>query len=161
MGAGDRAYWSDLANTIYPPLVRLVAQATQSIAAAVAVQFGTGSEEVDTHGFHDTATNNSRITPTVAGWYRLTATVNMQSAAYSQILMVFRKNAANVAPLVPFRPDAAAAAAGGVQLTATVSANGSGDYFEIVTQSTPAGTTAFASGGVQTSVFECEFIRPL
>jgi hypothetical protein len=161
MAAGDKAFWSDLANAVFPPLVRLVAQTTQAIPAATAVQFGAGSEEVDTHNFHDAVTNNTRITPTVAGWYRLTATANFQAAAFSNLLIVFRKNAANVAPLMPTHPDAALSQAVGQQLVATISANGSGDFFEMVTQSTPAGTASFASGGVQTSVFECEFVRPL
>jgi hypothetical protein len=159
MAAGDKAFWSDLANAVNPPIVKLVQQATQLISAAVALTFGAGSEEIDTHNFHDPATNPSRITPTVPGTYRVTATLNMQAGTYSSLLMVFRKNGANTTPLVTYRPDPASATAA-AQLTTLLTANGTTDYFEIIVQTTPAGTTSIASGGVQASTFECEYKRP-
>lgn len=56
------------------PVCRLVAQSSQSAASntTVAVTFGTSSEIIDTHNFHSESTNNSRITPNVAGYYRVT-----------------------------------------------------------------------------------------
>jgi hypothetical protein len=159
MAAGDKAFWADLANAVNPPVVKLVQQVAQSITAAVALTFGTGSEEIDTHNMHDPTTNPSRITVSVPGIYELSCTLNMAAAAYSSLLIVFRKNGANVTPLTPFHPDAAASQAAGVQLSAKVVAV-AGDYFEAFVQTTPTGTTAIASAGVQASVFEAKFLRP-
>lgn len=161
MAAGDKAFWSDLANAVNPPIVQLVAQSGgQSLTAAAALSFGAGSEVIDTHNFHDTTINPTRITPTIAGTYRLTASVLCAANTFTKILMVFRKNAANVPPLIPYHPDAAASQDTGFQLTTLVQANGTTDYFEIVCQLFPSGTTTSASGGVEASVFECEYRRP-
>lgn len=162
MAAGDKAFWGDVALAVYPPIVQLVAQSGgQSLTSAAALSFGAGSEAIDTHNFHDTATNPTRITPTIPGIYRLNASVLCAANTFTKILMVFRKNGANVPPLIPFHPDAAASQDTGFQLDALVQANGTGDYFEIICQLFPSGTTTFASGGVETSVFECQYLRPL
>jgi hypothetical protein len=53
-------------------------QASQAVSGAVsgtAITFGAGSEESDTEGMHDTATNNSRITVQEAGVYFIGANV--------------------------------------------------------------------------------------
>lgn len=159
MAAGDKAFWADIANAVNPPICKLVQQSAQSITAAVALTFGSGSEEIDTHNMHDPATNNSRVTVSVPGIYRLTCVLNMAAAAYSSMLIVFRKNGANIAPLTPQHPDAAASQAAGVMLSALALAV-AGDYFEAIVQTTPTGTTAIASAGVQASTFEVEFRRP-
>jgi hypothetical protein len=60
--------------TIRKPLVRLIQSVVQSIPhdTDTAFTFTAGSEDIDTHGFHDETTNPSRITPSVAGYYLLT-----------------------------------------------------------------------------------------
>lgn len=51
-------------------LVRLTQSSVQSIAdnTVTALTF-TGTEDIDTYGFHDPSTNSSRITPNIAGTY--------------------------------------------------------------------------------------------
>src|SRR5687768_10520261 len=59
------------------PICHLVQAADQSMAhnATNAITFGSGSEVFDTHGFHDTATNNTRITPNIAGVYEVSGKI--------------------------------------------------------------------------------------
>lgn len=168
VAAGDEINAADLTSledyTIRKPLVRLVQQAAQSMTSstAAAITFGSGSEEVDTHGFHDTTTNPSRITPTIAGWYRLTGTFNIVSGtSVTQLVGVFRRNGTTVAPLVPLRPDAASNAAQGIQITATVSVNGSSDYLEFWASQNSSGAINTNVTVGQQCVFECSFERPL
>jgi hypothetical protein len=61
-------------KTIVKPVVRLVAQSSQSAASntTVQVQFGTSSEIIDNYNFHSEVTNNTRVTPSVAGYYKVT-----------------------------------------------------------------------------------------
>lgn len=164
MSAGDKANWADVADAIRPPLVRLVQQAAQSLTSGVAaaITFGAGSEEIDTHNFHDTVTNNTRITPTKAGYYRLTGQVNIVAGtALVQILGLLRKNGANVDPLMPWRPDAASNAATCAIVTAMVSMNGTTDYVELICQQNSGGAINTNAAAGQRSVFELEYRSPL
>jgi hypothetical protein len=135
MAAGDKAYWSDVTNAVNPPSGRLVQQAAGVHAVAnnamVAMQFGAGSEEWDSPGFHDTVTNNSRVTPTVAGKYLVHGAVSLAGRSdYSSIEAVIAKNGTAV-------PPASTIAVGASNTTevhnasALVSCNGTTDYFEV------------------------------
>ncbi len=150
------------------PLVRLVQQAAQSIATGtdVAITFGAGCEDIDTRGFHGTATSSSRITPTVAGYYRLTGTVWW--AADTDIVSLYAglgKSGNFLAPRqrIVLPSTTTASASRSVFVTAILSANGSTDYFELLSQQTQAaaGSLSTAAAGSSSSVFECEFLRPL
>lgn len=151
------------ALTTAKPLVRLIQQAAQSIAntpATVALTFGSGSEDIDTHAFHDVSTNTSRVTPTIAGYYRCTATYAVAANTATQLLVVLGKNGALVQPLVRHTP-AATSAAKSVTTTAILSANGSTDYFEMLVQQNSGGALNTQVGGSVNSVFEVEFLRSL
>lgn len=164
MAAGDRAYWSDVANTINKPLVRLIQAAAQSIpnTTTTALTFGAGSEDIDTHNFHDTVTNNSRITPNVAGYYRVTVTYASVANVATQLFAVVGKNgtAGFVQPLVRHTP-AATSAAKAVSATAIASANGTTDYFEGLVNQNSGGALNTQVGGSVNSVLEVEYLRPL
>ncbi len=144
------------------PLVRLIQQATQNLtnAANTVITFGAGSEDIDTHGFHDTSTNPSRVTPTVAGYYRCFATLSMAaSGAITLLSVVVAKNGTPQQPLVRTRPNTTVTAMS-VQASAIIQLNGSGDYVEMIGNQTSGGTVATqASGGIN-SVLEVEFLRP-
>ena len=58
-----------------PPTVSLVQQSAQSAASntTFAITYGTGSTVLDTDDFHSESTNNTRITPTRAGVYAISA----------------------------------------------------------------------------------------
>lgn len=162
MAAGDKTFWSDVANAINPPIVRLVQQAAQAVVTATttAVTFGVGSEDEDTHNFHDTAVNPSRVTPTVAGKYLCTATVAWASNTVTQSYTAVGKNGAIVQPLVRHKP-AATAAAHSVQATAIVSINGTGDYVEALGNHNAGVNLNTQVGGGINSTFEVIYLRPL
>jgi hypothetical protein len=160
MAAGDIIFWSDVADAIRPPITRLVQQALQSLANATntAITFGAGSEEIDTHGFHDTAVNTARITPTKPGRYRAVGTLNMASTAAITILTAFiGKNGTAVQPFPRTKP-AATATTGSTTVSAIVEMNGTTDYIELYgNQSSGGAVNTQASGGVN-SVLELEYL---
>lgn len=165
--AGEEVAAADIneviAGTTGKPVVRLIQQSAQSVSDATAtlLSYGSGSEDIDTHGFHDTSTNPTRITPTVAGYYRCTVTYHTVSAAYTQLLVGIRKNGSNVDPVLVVRPDAASSAGQSVQCTVTVAVNGTGDYLEhLVQQNSSAARNTTTAAGFR-STFECVFERPL
>lgn len=166
MPAGDNAFWSDVARALDPPMGRLLQTTVQSgiaSAAATAATFGAGSEDLDTHGFHDTAVNTSRVTPNVAGWYRVNGGVALAGATdYTSIEVRVRKNGAtNLAPATKYSSGAGSLTQVAVA-SALVSCNGSGDYFELVFQANKtAGTVATVISSQYTTVLEWEYVRPL
>jgi hypothetical protein len=154
MPAGDKAFWSDVADAIRPPIVRLIQAAAQSIpnVTTTALTFGAGSEDIDTHNFHDTATNPSRVTPTKAGYYQVTVTYAASSNTATQLYAVVMKNGASIQPLVRQTP-AATAAAKSVQATAIVSMNGTTDYVEGgCNQNSGAALNTQVGGGINSTL---------
>lgn len=166
--AGGPTNYSDYAAlaqaSISRPLVRLIQQSAQSIASgtATALTFGASSEDIDTNSFHDTATNTSRVTPTVAGYYEVTVTASFATGAssYTQITAAAAKNGTRAAPQDIRRPDAGTSATN-AQTTATLTANGTTDYFEgFASQNSSGAQNTNVSAGFQ-SVLEVKFLRPL
>lgn len=82
------------------PAVRIYRNATQSLADNTLVAVDFNSEDLDTHSFHSTSVNPTRITPTVEGWYRCRWTSFIAGATdYSTIRTVMRTNGSTqVAP---------------------------------------------------------------
>jgi hypothetical protein len=166
---GDITYADDINDiddgTLSKPLVRLVQQSAQSLTdnTDTAITFGSGSEEIDTHGFHDVTTNNTRVTPTVAGYYRVTGTLFMVAGAdFVTIVATIAKNGTVQPPRKRDGPNATSSARS-VTASAILSANGSTDYFELIgTQDNTANTARNTSaGGSFASVLEVEFLRSL
>lgn len=167
MAAGDPIKATDI-NTIaqastLAPIVRLIQQAggTQSLVTATqtALTFGAGSEDIDTDNFHDTASNTSRITPTVAGYYELSS-VYASSSHAGTMAVTIAKNGTRVASgsqesttTSNFR----AVVTGPVYQTA----NGSTDFFETFAIQSSGGPISTLSSGALASVFQCKFLRPL
>jgi hypothetical protein len=153
------------ALTTGKPLVRLVQQSAQSLANSTdaAILFGSGSEDIDTHNFHDVSTNTNRITPTVAGYYRLTGTVYFAaSTAVTNYWANISKNGTIQAPRSRMVLPATASASLARSLTVSLMlpANGTTDYFELIGQQTSGAALNTATGGGTASVLECEFLRP-
>lgn len=161
MAAGDIIFWSDVADAIRPPVTRLVQQAAQSLAngANAAITFGAGSEEIDTHSFHDTSTNTTRITPTKAGRYRVRVTVAVAANSTVSLLTAFvGKNGASVQPFSRSKPAVVSASTISHDAEAIVELNGTTDYVEGYANQTSGGAlNTQASGGVN-SVLELEYI---
>ena len=165
MAAGDPAYWSDVANLVNRPVTRLVQQAVQSISnnTLTALTFGAGSEEIDTHGFHDTATNTSRVTPSVAGYYRVRGLYfSITGADYTLLEASVGKNGAAMAGCGRRVPPLITGAQS-IEAGAIVSCNGSTDYIELLVLQTNSGATAKNTNVSSrfVSTLEVEYVRPL
>jgi hypothetical protein len=169
VAAGDPVYATDVDTladqTTGRPLVRLVQQTAQSLTdnTEAAITFGSGSEDIDTHGYHDTSSSNTRVTPGLAGYYQVTGTLVMVARAdYATIVARVGKNGSAQAPAGRQGPNATSSARS-VTATAMLSANGTTDYFELLgTQDNTANVAQLTSvGGSFASVLEVEYLRPL
>lgn len=165
MAAGDPVKATDLSSLAVSsstrPLVRLLQQVAQSIATTnTALTFSSGSEDIDTHGFHDVTTNNSRITPTIAGYYQVFGTYVTQSTAGQYFAITPGKSGAAIgAPRSQVWP-VATAGIKTVSTSAILTADGVLDYFEMYALAINGPTLSQVTGGF-TSVFECIYLRPL
>lgn len=154
-----------LAPLVDKPMVRLVAQSAQSIShnTAATVQYGTGSEEIDTNGFHSESSNNTRITPTVPGIYaaRVTYATGGRSD-YTWIQTGVLRNGSAMAPWVRVGPNTNNTVRG-VSAEALVQMNGTSDYVEHhVQQVNGASAAQNTNASSQYScVFELEYKRPI
>lgn len=169
MAAGDIVFYVDLQDVIdgslQKPLVKLVQQTLQSFAHNVdtPITFGTSSEIIDTHGFHSETVNNTRVTPTVAGYYRCTGLFFVDSVStITNYGVVVRLNGTVVAPRQRVQPSAQTFTKS-VQVTTTVQVNGSTDFLDLCGYQFDTGAVARNSvvGGSFGSTFEVEFIRGL
>lgn len=147
-------------------LTRLVQQAAQTgnaSAASLVLTFGTGSTDFDLGNWHDEATNNTRVTPTVAGYYRIIVKpVIAFNGAITGINTFVRKNGAVIERTGNHRPNTTGINAGGIMLETWATANGSTDYFEGgVTCTTSSGTWDTNGVAGSLSVLQVEFMRPL
>lgn len=87
-------------------------------------------EEVDTDGMHSTSSNNTRITPTTAGVYLVTATIVSGPASGDSVTLQIKKNG------VAFAGMGTTTAAGTygalICVSGLIEANGSTDYFQAI-----------------------------
>lgn len=153
-----------LAGSVNRPVTKLVAAAVQSLANGtdVALIFAASSEVVDTGGYHNEVTNNTRITPTRAGWFKLTATVYLSSSAsYTAISIGIRQNGATLLPPLSRNIPPLIGGARSQTVTMIAQANGTTDYFEAVANQTSGGALNTVATGSNASAFECEFDRDL
>lgn len=165
MSAGDPVKAVDLTalavSSSTRPIVRLIQQVAQSIATTnTALTFTSGSEDIDTHGFHDVTTNPSRITPTIAGYYELSGTYATAATAAAFQALTVGKNGTVVMPRSEVHQDPVSSirtiSVGPVPLTA----DGVTDYFELFALTSGGPTLSQVTGGYA-SVFHCVYLRPL
>jgi hypothetical protein len=170
VAAGDPVESADVTTiedyTSGRPLVRLIAQSAQSITdnTNTAITFGASSEDIDTHGYHDTASNTSRITPTngVAAYWRVTALAWMASNSTTTDLFVGIYKNGGIHTINRVKPDNTVSDAPSVQVTAIVALNGTTDYVEMYVNNDDSGGSArnTATGSGTNCVLEAEFLRP-
>lgn len=130
--SGQKALAED--PEINRPSVSLVQISGQSIANTTNTAITFTGEIVDTHGWHSTSVNTTRVTPTVAGYYLCIGQVAWTANTTGDRSCKFRKNgsALDGAPY-----GSAAALNGAAFLHGTVSAmaviqcNGATDYIEL------------------------------
>lgn len=163
MAAGDKAFWSDVDEAIARPSGRLVQTVAQTgIASATVTPLTFTTEDLDSHNFHSTSVNTSRVTPTTPGWYNVKGSVAFVGATDYTVNEAFiRQNGSvGVPPAGRFTPSASAQTLV-LGCTAKVFCNGSTDYFEVCLRATKAaGTIGTVISAQFTSVLEWEFDRP-
>jgi hypothetical protein len=151
-----------VAGTTEKPVGRLVQAVAQSIADNTHVALTFTTEEFDTHGFHSTSVNTSRVTPTIAGYYRVSGAVFMTARSdYSYVEGHIRVNGTAVPPgeRKPVPPNGTVSCGA----SAIVECDGVSDYFEFgVRQDNTANVASLTTVSVQfTSALEWEFMRGL
>lgn len=160
VASGDEITAADITDledlTIRRPAVRLVQAVVQSMPDNTQTALTFTTEELDDYGFHDVAVNNTRITPTVAGWYRFTgAYVSGVLTTPVSFMVILRKNGTNI-------PSGFRNTGLGTFPSSTISLlaemNGTTDYMEMTGIQDSAGATNTAVTTWATSMFECEFV---
>jgi hypothetical protein len=148
-------------------IVRLIQQSGQNLSdnTDTALSFGAGSEDVDTAGWHDEVTNNTRITPTVAGYYVFTGLLFVPANTdYLNLQVYIRRNGATILPSSARHGPNATNSSRSVQITCDhVLMNGSTDYVEAVgnqDNSSSATRTTTSTGSNTSCLFTAEFVRP-
>jgi hypothetical protein len=146
------------------PIGRLVASSSQALADNTQVAVTWASEEIDTHNFHSTSVNTSRVTPTVPGVYEVRGTGFFEAQATPNPTggsdVTIRKNGSTmIPPAWRFVPPATFAFSG--MTTVLVEMNGSTDYFELMLRQDSAGADNTNSSVQYTSVLEWKKVRDL
>jgi hypothetical protein len=125
-------------------LCQLRQSATQSITnnSVTVVLFDT--EDLDPLGWHSTSSNTERVTPTIAGWYRMTVNLSWgNDGDYIRHLCTFLKNGVGLSPNI-YAENGTIAIAGTPSFmlpSVLIQLNGSTDYFSlsVYQQNTSAG----------------------
>jgi hypothetical protein len=165
MAAGDPILASDYAaikrTSKDTPVCRLVQAAAQSMPdnVATALTFAAGSEVTDNDGFHDTVTNNTRITPTFPGWYLFTGAVYLAAATTPVTREAyFRQNGAT--SIAPGSRDVGLAITSAIDVEpAYIYCNGTTDYVELICRQDSAAAVNTNVASQQTSAFGCTLVR--
>lgn len=154
MPSGDVIYASDFDR----PKVRLVQQSggTQTINTTdTTVTFGTGSEDYDTHGWHDETVNNSRITVDRDGYVEFYGSIVVNANTTVTALMCSLFKNGSVLPGIgrdkPSTNNLSHSAEGSWRVECVA-----GDYFELIGSTAGASVTTISSGRFA-SVFEAEY----
>ena len=163
VATGDRILASTINDIIQyglnRPTVRLVQSAAQSMPdnTQTALTF-TGTEDIDTHGFHDPTTNSSRITPNVAGLYVFWGAYYTGAATTPvSIDCCLRKNAATAT--ATGSRDTLGTIATSSWAEAVFEMNGTTDYVELVGLQDSSGAVNSNVSLRFTSHFSCYLLR--
>lgn len=168
MGTGpgqvvDETDWTYIADRTYRrPIGRINRPTAQALADAtwVAIQFTV--EEYDTHGYHSTSSNTTRITPTQAGVYTFLGSGMFEAQAtgtYSDVF--FRKNGTDHYSGGSRVPILSGTSAHGGVAFATIEMNGSTDYVELTLRQDSAGADNTNTTTPFIPVVEWQFVRDL
>lgn len=166
LAAGQIALDSDFAAitaaSSLKPICQVYLSVAQSIPDNTLTALTFGAENFDSHGFHSTSVNPSRVTPTVAGIYRVTGTLFMTGGTdYNQIRTMARKNGATQFAPAGAMGNLTNAQGHGVNFTTMIEFNGTTDYVEMcVLQDNTANTARNAlTSNPYITMFELEYLR--
>ena len=139
---GDEVTADLLDDLTYKPMTQLEGQSNTNLTSGnnIAVPFSAGSEVYDDEGWHDTTTNNTRITPTIDGRYRVSGrgvlTANLNCTAVATLI---QKNGATVAATGNHKPNGTNNIALMAPFLETwLDMNGTTDYVELILNQTSA-----------------------
>jgi hypothetical protein len=136
---------------VAPAFSAYLATSNQSITTATFTKIQCQTEDFDTNSNYDNATNY-RFTPTVAGYYQVSASVSYQgSTSVTRYLASIYRNGAEYIRLGDF---AGAGVGYSSQGSCLIYCNGSTDYLELYTYATGTGLIA-AFGRNQTNFQAC------
>jgi hypothetical protein len=158
--AGDPVYTSDITDITGRPVGRIVASGTQALAdnTQVAIEFS-GGDTYDTSGAHSPSTNNTRVTPTVEGYYRFYGTVFFAAQSTPVVSDVcFRLN--GTTNLAPGNRSVPSTQAFSLSCTTLRNMNGTTDYVELMARQDSAGADDTNQSSQFSSVLEWEYLRP-
>lgn len=134
VSAGGIIYASDMNRALRggpeKPLVILRNSTVTSVANnSVTTGLPWDTEVEDTHGWHSTSSNTSRVTPNVAGWVRLTSIIHFAGNATGRRAAVAKLNGGTA----NYGEIKAATSASGVAtiIIRDFEVNGSTDYLEV------------------------------
>ena len=123
---------------------------SQTIASGATVAVGLDSEIYDPNGFHDNATNNTRITPTEAGKYDVKAQIAWAVNGIGERFCGIRLNGSGVEGGLTI-PAAGGSIANFMDASATVDMNGTTDYVELIATQTSTGDLNILGGSVDSA----------
>lgn len=159
---------ADVDTIVNRPVGRAIqAVAQSSIASGTLTAATLTTEDFDTHNFHSTSSNTSRVTPTVPGRYRAIGAVAFGGTTnYESLEVLIRKNGSTALPpatkISGVTTSDNSNATQVVPVSALVECNGSGDYFEICFRGNrTSGTVATVISSQYATVLEWEYIGPL
>lgn len=152
--------------TVNKPIVRLVQMATQSLSdnTNTSITFGTGSTIIDTHDMHSESSNNTRVTPTVAGVYEARGALYMNTRSdYASLQAAISLNGAPQPSNSRHGPNDTSSSRSIHVAPILLECNGSTDYIELIgaqdnTANASVSTVIVGSGS---SYLEVVFVRPL
>jgi hypothetical protein len=128
--AGDVLQASDL-NAFSNVTQLFGANATLPTATLRYWPFAASEVDIDVSDWHNPTTNNSRVTPDVAGWYRVTGSAVLEDASVTTGTRLFVGIYKNRASPSAFSNSVYAPNYPGVTVTGLIEMNGTTDYLEV------------------------------
>lgn len=145
-GVGDLILAADvntlIAATYQRPRVKLAQTTGQSFASGTTVPVTFDVELADTHNYHSTVSNTSRVTPTKAGVYLCIGTLTLVAATTTtSVHGLIGKNGTGVDGSFRHRPNNTNVN-GSVLVVAEVDVNGTTDFIELLGVQVDSGAAA-------------------
>ena len=147
--------------TVNRPIGRIVASGTQALAdnTETAVQFS-GTDDIDTDGQHNPSSNNTRITPNVAGYYEFEVVGFFQAQATPVVSNVsVRLNGSTF--LAPAGRYPGSTQAFSFPSKVYQEMNGTTDYIELMMLQDSAGADNTNQSVQFSSVIQWQLLRPV
>jgi hypothetical protein len=127
----------------------------QNINNATFTKVAVSAENFDTNNCYD-STTNYRFTPTVAGYYQVSASISLQAASTGIFNCIIYKNASSIlGGQVPFYNSVFITSA----VNGLVYMNGTSDYIEVYVYQTSGGTCAILTGRPDLNNFSSALVR--